>query len=273
MPTVQVTRRFGPHRAHVDRDALCTKRFCISRADGTLAVEHDLEPDEVSDEIAVLLAAELDDIGLLNGKLEFEQIFTGIVASTEDGTSPEWLQFYRNSLVRLEEGVAAFAPVHDHAASLLIGARIVDLGSCFGFFPLRLTANGFDVLATDLSASTMALLARVAPRLDRRVQTLCCNAAEVPLPATTADTVTVLHLLEHLTAEAADAVVDEALRLARHRVVIAVPYEEEPRACYGHIQRFDTDRLRRLADRLRSENQGLRTAVHEFHGGWLVLDR
>ena len=48
---------------------------------------------------------------------------------------PAWLRFYRNSLDRLEDGVAAFAPVHEHSASLLVSSRVVDLGSCFGFFP------------------------------------------------------------------------------------------------------------------------------------------
>jgi hypothetical protein len=238
-----------------------------------LDVEHDLRPDELSDELAVLLAEELDDTGVLHGQTEFELVFTGIVRSTVDGAMPAWLRFYRNSLDRLEDGVAAFASVHEHAASLLVGSRVVDLGSCFGFLPLRVAAAGMDVVATDLSAPTMKLLARVSRTLRRRVQTICCDAARVPLPDRDADTVTVVHLLEHLTPGAADDVLEEALRLARRRVVVAVPFEDEPRACYGHIQRFDIAALRRLAVRLRRRHPGLRAGVHEYHGGWLILDR
>jgi hypothetical protein len=238
-----------------------------------LDVEHDLRPDELSDDLAVLLVEELDDTGVLDGQAEFELVFTGIVRSTVDGVMPAWLRFYRNSLDRLEDGVAAFAPVHEHAASLLVGSRVVDLGSCFGFLPLRLAAAGIDVVATDLSAPTMKLLARVSRTLRRRVQTICCDAARVPLRDRDADTVTVVHLLEHLTAGAADDVLEEALRLARRRVVVAVPFEDEPRACYGHIQRFDIAALRRLAVRLRRRHSGLRAGVHEYHGGWLILDR
>jgi len=270
---VRVTRRVEPHRHHVDRTTLCTSRFCATRSDGRLEIEHDLRPDEMSDELALLVAAELDDTGILDGQDEFEAVFTGIVASTEDMSAPPWLRFYRNSVTRLEHGVAAFAPVHEHAASLVSGSQIVDLGSCFGFFPLRLADSGFEVLATDLSAPTMNLLSRIGPLLQRPLTTLCCDAAHVPLTTGFADTVTVLHLLEHLTTDAIHAVATEALRLARHRVVIAVPYEDVPRACYGHLQRFDTARLRRLGDRLRTEHPGLRGAVHEFHGGWLILDR
>src|SRR6202049_3581687 len=155
---VRVRRRVGSHRTHSDRHVVCTPRFCTRRHGGVLDVVHDLRPEELSDELAVMLAEQLDDTGVLNGQPEFELVFTGIVRSTVDGAMPAWLRFYRNSLDRLEDGVAAFAPVHEHAALLLVGSRVVDLGSCFGFLPLRLAARGMDVVATDLSAPTVKLL-------------------------------------------------------------------------------------------------------------------
>ena len=269
---VRVTRRSGPHVTHADRAALCTKRFCTSRVDGVLTVEHDLVPDEISDELAVLLATELDDAGVLRGQDEFEAVFTGVVQSvTDDESDAAWLRFYRNSLDRLERGSSAFAPIHQHAASLVVGREIVDLGSCFGFFPLRMAAAGFDVTATDLSRPTMELLDRTSPPLRRPLRTVVCDAASVPLSDGAADTVTVLHLLEHLDADAAAAVLHEAMRLARRRVVVAVPFEDVPRACYGHVQRFDVRVLAAIADAWRGS--GVEATVHEFHGGWLVLDR
>jgi hypothetical protein len=54
-------------------------------------------------------------------------------------------------------------------------------------------------------------------------------------------------------------------------VIVTVPFEDVPRACYGHVQRFDTAVLRGIADARSSA--GVRAGVHEFHGGWLVLDR
>ena len=128
---------------------------------------------------------------------------------------------------------------------------------------------GYQVVATDLSAPTMGLLERVSAVLDRRVQTLVCDAARVPLPDGCADTVTALHLLEHLDSSTGTAVLTEALRLARRRVVVAVPFEEEPQACYGHIRRFDIGALQALA----AEIPGVRASVFVHHGGWLVLDR
>ncbi|WP_263997229.1 mycofactocin oligosaccharide methyltransferase MftM [Mycobacterium yunnanensis] len=273
MSGVRVTRGRGPHVAHPGIATLCTPRFCTRRTREGLAVEHDLTPDEISDELAVLLAAELDDVGVLRGQPEFESVFTGIVQSVATDGDPDgaWRVFYRNSLHRLESGCASFAPVHRRAAALVVGRRVVDLGSCFGFFPLRLAGDGLDVTATDLSAPTMDLLDRTSTRLGRPIRTVVCDAARVPLPAGVADTVTVLHLLEHLDPTASAAVLDEAVRLTRRRVVVAVPFEDVPRACYGHVQRFDLDALQEIAAAWRAA--GIRATVHEYHGGWLVLDR
>jgi hypothetical protein len=283
--TVRVRRRAGPHIAHLDRETLCTKRFCTTRSGEFLHVTHDLQPEELCDDLAELLAAELDETGVLRGQSEFEAVFTGVVQSVlQGGTCDEgigsagiggddaaWLRFYGNTLDRLERGTAAFAPVHEHAASLVVGATLVDLGSCFGFFPLRMAAAGMTVTATDLSQPTMSLLERMCVPLRRPLRTLGCDAADAPLPDGAADTVTVLHLLEHLDASAAEAVLDEALRLARRRVIVAVPFEDVPRACYGHVQRFDVGVLRGIADARRTPV--LRAGVREFHGGWLIFDR
>jgi hypothetical protein len=270
---VRVRRRRGAHRPHIDRDAVCTPRFCAQRRGTLLTVEHDLTPDELCDELAVMLAEQLVDTGAVRGQSEFEMVFTGVVRSTVDGGLPAWLRFYRNSLAQLEDGTTAFAPIHAWAASKVRGPRLIDLGSCFGFFPLRMARRGIDVTATDLNASTMHLLKRASTELRRPLTTIGCNATDVPLPDHSADTVTVLHLIEHLPAHTADAVIDEALRLARRRVVIAVPFENEPRECYGHLQGFDLAKLQRLAQRLSERHPGVEASSYEFHGGWLILDR
>jgi hypothetical protein len=269
---IRVRRRARSDR-RCDHRRWCTPRFCVHRGDGWLTVEHDVRPDELSDELAVLLVAELIDGGALRGRSEFEAVFTGVVRSTVDGAVPAWLRFYRNSLALLESGTAAFAPVHARAQALVAGPQVVDLGSCFGFFPLRLARYGFDVVATDLSDPAMRLLDLAAAALQRPVRTVGCDAAAVPLPDRCADTVTALHLMEHLDDATIDAALREALRLARRRVVVAVPLEDRPQECYGHIQRFDLTRLRQLGARWCAAYPGLTAMVDEFHGGWLILER
>ena len=97
---VRVRRRTGPHRNEACGSDLCTSRFCTTRAGHFLDVAHDIAPDELSDDLAVLLADQLDDAGVLRGQPEFELVFTGVIRSTVDGIMPAWLRFYRNSLVQ-----------------------------------------------------------------------------------------------------------------------------------------------------------------------------
>ncbi len=56
-------------------------------------------------------------------------------------------------------------------------------------------------------------------------------------------------------------------RVARRRVVVAVPFEDVPDPVYGHLCRFDPDMLTALG-----ESTGARFRVDEDHGGWLVCD-
>lgn len=244
----------------------------MQRRDELLSVEHDLSPAELSDALTSLLTEHLVDTEVLRGQAEFELVFTGVVRSTVDGSVASWLRFYRNSLAALERGLTAFGPIHAEAQAQVRGSRLLDLGSCFGFFPLRM-ARHIDVTATDLNTSTMRLLATVSPRLQRSLTTLACDATAIPLPSASADTVTALHLIEHLPDEVMIAVCDEALRLARRRVVIAVPFEDQPRECYGHVQQFDPARMRYLAGGLMRRHPGVSARTFEHHGGWLILDR
>lgn len=260
-PDVVVRRRGG------------VPRMAGHRRDGVLTVEHSLRAEDLCDDLATTVMADLGAPGLLRGQGDFEAVFTGLIRSTVDGPLASWLTFYCNSVARLESGVAGFSPVHQRAADLVTGRRVLDLGSCFGFLPLRLSAAGLEVLATDLSAAAMTLLSRMSLLLGRPIRTLACDAGRVPMPDSCVDTVTAVHLLEHLAAPAGEAVVDEALRLAGRRVVVAVPFEDEPTACYGHVRRFGPADLDRLAARVECRHPGVQATVGEHHGGWLVLDR
>jgi ubiquinone/menaquinone biosynthesis C-methylase UbiE len=113
----------------------------------------------------------------------------------------------------------------------------------------------------------MTLLDAVAPELGLDLDTLVCDAAHVPVPDDSFDTVTAIHLLEHVDDSIGTAVISEALRVARDRVVVAVPYEDEATACHGHIRTFDTPSLTKLG-----EATGRPFEVFEHHGGWLVID-
>lgn len=257
-----------------------------------LLLRHTLDAATIDDDLAGLLQDELFAPGWLTGSDTFERLFTGVVLTSSASALPAWIAFYRNTLRRLEGfratgdtddpsasggSLHAFAPVHARAlrevATAPAGrtAEVLDVGSCFGFFPLQLAARGIGVTASDVNPGTVRLLATVAPLVlepGRSLRTLTCDAARVPLAARSVRTVTLLHLLEHVDPRHASAILDEARRLADTRVVVAVPLEEEATLAFGHVRTVSLDDLSALGD---STGWGFR--VDEDHGGWLVLDR
>ncbi|MGJ7441216.1 mycofactocin oligosaccharide methyltransferase MftM [Aquipuribacter sp. MA13-6] len=253
-----------------------------SDPDGRLLLRHRLRPDQVDDDLAGLLQAELFGPGWLTGSEVFERCFTGVVRSCHDDALQAWERFYRNTLARLQApagpeaadrrpwhgSLEEFAPVHRRGLAEVTLGPVLDLGSCFGFFPLQLAGRGEQVTASDVSEGTMRLLAAVAPRLGGALDVLRCDAARVPLPDGAVRTVTALHLLEHVPEDHGRAVLAEACRLATDRVVLAVPLEDEATAAYGHVRTLTLADLRRLG-----RSSGWAWRVTEDHGGWLVLDR
>lgn len=231
--------------------------------------------DQLSNDLAGWLDATLVRTGLLPPE-RFEEAFVAVVsAAAKDPDAPDdaWLAFYRNTLDALAgEPVAGgtnaeMQPVHARAEELVIGPEVLELGCCFGFLSLRLAAAGFRVTATDLTGGTIELLSRMAPQLGAEVDTLVADARAVARPDGSADTVLAVHLIEHLKPAEGDEVVAEMLRLARRRAVVAVPFEDEANATWGHVRRFDLDELAAVGERT-----GRPYSVSEHHGGWLVVD-
>jgi methyltransferase family protein len=257
-----------------------TDHFCLSERGRRIEVTHWLSPDQLDNDVAGLLAEELFAPGWVSGLEIFERIFTGVVRSCVDDPLLAWSTFYGNTLAgirqcwrapgaagREDTTIGELAPVYAHALQLIPAGQVLDLGSCFGFLPLLLAERPDNtVTASDLSGGSMGLLSAVAAARGQQVNTLVCDAARIPVPDGWADTVSVIHLLEHVSLDHGRAVIGEALRVARRQVVVAVPVEDEPTAVYGHLRTFDLRQLGELGDLA-----GQHGRVHEHHGGWLVL--
>ena len=276
-----VVDRAGGDRGRRPLGWVRTQHFEVGRQGHRIHVVHCLPTSRIDDDLTGLLAEELFDPGWVSGADAFERIFTGVVISSLDDPLDGWEQFYRNTLDRLRQPppvrlasygtIDGYRPVYQRAVSLVPPGEVLELGCCFGFLSLQLARrDDVHVLASDVSAGTVSLLEAMAQRLDADVRTLVADAARVPLPDRHVDTVLAVHLLEHLGDEDGAAVMAEVLRLARHRVVIAVPFEAEPSVELGHVRVFDLEALATLADELPA---GWRATVSAHHGGWLVIDR
>ncbi|GAA1216563.1 mycofactocin oligosaccharide methyltransferase MftM [Prauserella alba] len=269
---VRVVHRGGWLGSQLGPVSARTTHFRLHGGDARLVVSHRLGHGDIEDGLTELVADELFRPGFVAEQELFERVFVGLVRSTVPGGLAAWRTFYRNTLARLHGSdrgpTGGLEPVYEYARALVPPGRVLDLGSCFGFFPLLLAAEpGYSVTASDVVPGSMRLLSRIARGEGVPLSTLACDAASVPLAAGAADTVTVLHLLEHLDAGAGAAVLAEAVRLAARRVVVAVPFEDEPDTCFGHVRRFDGAELARLGTRT-----GLPFTVAEHHGGWLVVE-
>ncbi len=256
-----------------------TAHFDLTHAGGRAHVAHVVPAGAVDDDLSGLLVDELFGPGWLRGADLFERVLTGVVRTSAGDPLDSWELFYRNTLRRLESGehgeapghhssIAGYAPVHEHAVELLAAGSVLELGCFFGFLALRLARAGRTTTASDVSPGTVHLLEAMALRLGVRLTTTTADAARFPADDGTADTVLAIHLVEHLEPAHGTQVVTEALRLARGRVVVAVPLEDEADETYGHVRTVTLDDLVRWG-----RSTGCRYDVHEFHGGWLVVDK
>ncbi len=269
---------------------------------------HDFDPSEIDNNIGRYVADELLPLlslhgagGRSNPQALFERFVGEIVRSMHGDERHAWHLFYDNTLDRLHEAaqrpdgangqdagdfVADFAAIYRQAAGLAAAvapATLLDVATCFGFFPLGLArtwhAGGPALIGCDCNAALVALAedyAGVRGRSDIRFVAADIGAATVaqhlarqlaPL-SPPFDVVTAIHLLEHLEpAETAPAMA-ALWSLTARRLVIAVPVEETPDPRFGHRQVFDRARLAALGDRL-----GGRWQCFDDHGAWLVVDR
>jgi SAM-dependent methyltransferase len=235
---------------------------------GLVSVRHGFDADRLDDDIAEMLAAALAPI--TDDHRIFQAAFVGIVETTDPDQERAWRCFYRNSLARIDDPTrGGYVDVHRHALLLLRGHdSVLDLGCGLGFLAILLARRRVRTVAADLEPGTVRLVAGMSARLRSPLTAVRCGAGGVPLPARSVEAAVLLHVLEHTDHAEGEALVGEALRIARRRVVVAVPHEDRPNALFGHVRVLTHEDLVGIGGR-----SGWSYRVHDFHGGWLVLDR
>ncbi len=263
---------------------LRTEHFTLTWEDGRATVTYDLPLGQIDNSLAQLVADELCETLVVATPDRLADVITAIVLSTDDDPAVAWSGFYARTLARLfakgegtglirSDQVEVFASVYRYAAQLVRGRSVLDVASCLGFWPLMLAARGYHVTAVDTDRRAMALLATMARRRATSVQTIVGDATRLPCRSGAFATATSIHLLEHLDVAEAMRTVDELVRVCVHRAIVAVPFEKEPTAAFGHLRCFDLATLGDLGAAYRGLRGFNRVTVTEHHGGWLVLDK
>lgn len=210
----------------------------------------------------------------------FERAFVAHVQAAGPGPDEAWDRFYDATLRRVADGwadpppgpgtVASFTRIWRRAAGLSRGDSALDVGTCFGFLPLAWAGQPAAprLAAVDLCHESAVLAARQARRLRRSVAVARADGARLPLADRAVATVHLLHVLEHVPAALGDTLLDEALRVADRRVVVAVPVEPAPDPVFGHVRTFDLTGLAELG-----RHTGWHCSLADADGAWLVLDR
>jgi len=234
----------------------------------------------VSNELAGHIAAELGPLGLVPDGRAFERLFVEVVLATHPDPARAWGAFYDNTMRRLRgpergrtDSVATFARIYRHVMSLIRGRTVLDIGSCFGFLPLLIAEGSpwLRVIGADLDPAAAALAGRMAREQASRARFAAADLLALPVGDEAVDTVLAVHVLEHVPAAATGPALAQLLRVARRRVVVAVPLEDSPDPTFGHVQAFDLHTLAAIAASV--DAPGWSRAVYSADGGWLVLDR
>lgn len=255
-----------------------------------IVVVHHFTPHEIDNNIGYFVANELLPLLGTNRQADFEQLVGAIVRSMDMNERRAWWRFYDNSLAALArvsdtvetDFIAPFGAIYRQVMRLTLGQSLLDAGTCFGFLPLLFARSGvlFDlyeghaqplqIVGCDLDYALVRLANDYAAnRQFTSVRFVVADilAAEIGRLGRF-DTVTAIHLLEHLPAEQTELAISRLWEVTNQRLIISVPLEATPDPRFGHLQVFDEARLVGLAQQV-----GAQYRYFEFHGGWLMLDK
>lgn len=234
-------------------------------------------PSGISNELVDHIAAELAPLGLVPDSSAFERIFVEAVMAFEPDPMRAWTVFYDNTMRLMRRSdrsgadcVATFGRIYSRALSLVRGTTVLDVGCCFGFLPLLAAERDprLRVIGTDIAPRSAALAGHISRARGSRARFAAADLLALPVASQAVDTVLAVHVLEHLPSGASGPALAQLRRVARFRVVVAVPLEEVPDPTFGHVQAFDLPALAAIG-----AVPGWSRAVYSADGGWLILDR
>lgn len=257
-------------------------------------VVHQLAPEDINNNIVDFLMQELQPLEIISSDQAFSHLLIGIVTSVQPRNPlAAWDLFTTNTLQRLREqlhkpsipaddrsSIAAFASIYRRLFSLKVGHSLLDVGCACAFWPILLAEQepttwgrivGIDSRRDAINLSTnLAKLNGITNLEFLQIDLLTPQFLELGV----FDTITAIHLLEHLPQVQLPQAFEHLLQVTGQRLIIAVPYEEQPTAAYGHEHTFTPETLEYWGKYcVKALNGKAHYWLEEAAGGLLIIDR
>jgi SAM-dependent methyltransferase len=267
--------------------------FTRSKAPTTILV-HWFAPEEVNADIKHYVMLELKPLGLLTQSRHFGEILAGIIGSFfPEDVRRAWRYFGTNTLQRFlmflstvstppypdYTTIGSFVTQYQRICELCVGTSFLDAGCESGFLPLLIAERMpfmEHVVGVDIRSDMFPVMREFAA--DRRLHQVHYVQADLLADEFCTlgqfDTVTALGVVEHFTEEETYRLLTNLLNVTLHRLILTVPYEQEPEMIYEHKQVFTPAKLERLgAWCLHHIADAGRMWCEDCVGGLLLIER
>ncbi len=242
--------------AHQRYQLVETEHFLLARPPDTdrVTLVHRFLPTEIDNNLVDCLMQELS--GLMTTDQAFGHAMIGVVNSIKPHDPVgAWGIFSLNTLRRFREyldepdleypltTIGACATIYRRLFLLKVGKSLLDVGCACAFWPALVAERDPDsyerIVGVDNRLDAIHLSQHMAALIDKqdlRFLQLDLLGTRFVEELGTFDTVTAIHILEHLSEE-------HLLQVTGHRLIVAVPYEQQATVAYGHAQIFTQEKL------------------------------
>lgn len=268
--------------------------FTRSAAPSTILV-HRFTLEEMNADIKQYVVYELKPLGLITRSSDFGEIFSGVIGSFFPKDAHfAWHEYGAKTLQRFllflstartptvfnfYATIGVFANWYQRVCELCVGDSFLDAGCESGFLPLIIAERipfMERVVGVDIRPDLFATMEDIA--MERQLNCVRFVQADLLAPdfstLGTFDTVTALGVIEHFSEAEMYRVLINLLAVTKQRLILTVPYEEEPEIIYEHKQLFTRAKLEALGTWCLAQWGGAgRQWCEDADGGLLLIER
>ena len=256
---------------------------------------HRFTLDEMNADIKHYMIMELKPLGLIQGLDDYTQILSGVIGSFfPEDTLYAWHYYAAKTLQRFllflstthtplkfnfYATIGAFTTWYQRVCELCTGKSFLDAGCDFGFLPLIIAERipfMKRIVGVDIQTSMFSIMQDIAEEKNlHQIQFVQADLlAEDVSTLGQFDTVVILGVIEHFTEEDMYRVLKNLLTVTSHRLILTVPYEQEPEVIYEHKQVFTHAKLEALGQWCVQHVGGKgRMWCEDCDGGLLLVER